>query len=199
MRCESTPSQRCVPISPAQPCLSLEVIRPAQTDIRFQRYAHYPFERLRNARQRQYFRGLACLSAGDEEVRRNRHPILKERPQHGSPELCHRHADKAIAQRLGLYELKLAANLQMEWQVILGCHRIPDCSRRLRYRLARLSVPRVGLRVGEVNTPMLEVPLYRNGEDLVDGWTNDLLQAANGITFLTIVLLLMPKALAVTR
>ncbi|MGA7411571.1 MAG: hypothetical protein WBW33_13910 [Bryobacteraceae bacterium] len=46
---------------------------------------------------------------------------------------------------------------------------------------------------------MLEVPLYRNGEDLVDGWTNDLLQAANGITFLTIVLLLMPKALAVTR
>ena len=157
--------------------LFLEVIRPAQTDVRFKRHTNHA---LCWARFRLIWNCLGRLSRvpeGNQEVGAQRHVPIQERPEYPTAHLVDRHPEEAIAQRLCLDELKFAPSLELPGQVIYGSDGVPDQARRLLHWLACDSVASVRLRVGDVERSMREISLHGNHNGAIQRWPNVFLQA----------------------
>ena len=66
---------------------------------------------------------------------------------------------ESIAKRLRSNVLELALRLQVPKQLVVRGQGVPDETRRLRHRLARVQVPRVRLRIGNIDRTMRKISL----------------------------------------
>src|SRR5271166_899234 len=100
--------------------LSSEMVTERNRGERWQIYSDDPLEGLAFSGERQHFRGLAGIAAGDLEVDPGVQFSAYELTHQRASKFAHRDTDEAVAQRFAPHLLEFSASVKMEWKPVEG-------------------------------------------------------------------------------